>query len=153
MTHPRIGTALAALAAVVLAVAGCSMLNSSTPTKTFTAFWDAAKKKDPAVMKKTLSKGTITMMEKQAKEQNKSVDDLLKDMKIAEDDAKATQAPEVRNEKIDGDNATLEVRRTPKEDEWDKLPFVKEDGEWKIAFDKFVEEMMNKLKEKMPDMH
>jgi hypothetical protein len=152
MNHPRIGTALAALAAVVLAVAGCSMLNSSSPTKTFTAFWEAAKKKDPAAMKKTLSKGSITMLEKQAKEQNKSLDDMLKDTKFDENDA-GDKPPELRNEKIDGDNATLEIRRTPKGDDWDKLPFVKEDGEWKIAFDKFMEEMMNKMKEKMPDMH
>jgi hypothetical protein len=58
--------------------------------------------------------------------------------------------PETRNEKINGDMATLEVKNE-KTDKWDPLPFVKENGEWKIALDKFLEDMMKSLGEKTPD--
>jgi hypothetical protein len=43
--------------------------------------------------------------------------------------------PETRNEKIDGDTATLEVK-DDKKDKWETIHFAKEDGEWKLALDK-----------------
>ena len=70
--------ALCAALAVVLAASACSLLNRSTPTATFKAFYEASKKKDAPGMKKALSKGTLDMFDKLAKEQNKSTDDMLK---------------------------------------------------------------------------
>jgi hypothetical protein len=67
-------------------------------------------------------------MEKAAKAQNKSVDDLLK----ASNDAAPPPATfETRNEKIDGDKATLEVNQDGK-GRWQTVNFVKEDGSWKL---------------------
>jgi hypothetical protein len=43
------------------------------------------------------------------------------------------QIPEVRNEKEDGDNATIEIRSEEPRRGWVRLPFIKENGEWKIA--------------------
>ena len=60
--------ALCAALAVVLAASACSLLNRSTPTATFKAFYEASNKKDVAGMKKTLSKGTLDMFDKLAKE-------------------------------------------------------------------------------------
>src|SRR6476620_478875 len=105
------------------------MHNRSSPTATFKAFFEASKKKDTAAMKKSLSKGTVEMFDKLAKEQNKSTDEMLKGI---DKDSKDEKIPETRNEKITGDTATLEVKND-KTDKWDTLPFVKEDGEWKIA--------------------
>jgi hypothetical protein len=116
------------------------MLNRSSPTATFKAFFEASKKKDSVAMKKSLSKSTVEMFDKLAKEQNKSTDEMLKGL---DKDGKEEKIPETRNEKITGDSATLEVKND-KTDKWDTLPFVKEDGEWKIAFDKFIEDMMIK---------
>ena len=138
--------ALCAALAVVLAVSACSLLSSS-PTATFKAFYEAQKKKDAAGMKKALSKGTLDMFDKLAKAQNKSTDDMLKE--INKDDK--SEKPESRNEKITGDTATLEVKND-KTGKWDPLPFVKENGEWKIALDKFVENMLKDLGEKVPDI-
>ena len=42
--------------------------------------------------------------------------------------------PETRNEKIDGDKATLEFKDTGGDSNWTTAHFVKEDGEWKVAF-------------------
>ena len=140
MKNRRIATLCVALIAAVT-VSACSLLNPSTPTATLKAFYEASKKKDATAMKKTLSKGSLDMFEKQAKEQGKSFDDLLKSDQHTPD-----KMPETRNEKIDGETATLEVKND-QTNKWDTLPFVKEDGEWKIAFDKFIEDMMKGLGE------
>jgi deoxyribodipyrimidine photolyase-like uncharacterized protein len=136
--------ALCAVLVMIFAVSACSLLNSSSPTKTFKAFYEASKKKDVAGMKKSLSKGTVDMFDKLAKEQNKSTDDMLKGL----DATKEEKMPETRNEKITGDTATLEVKNE-KTGKWDTLPFVKEDGEWKIALDKFIENMIKDLGDKL----
>jgi hypothetical protein len=138
-------SALCAALAVILAVSACSLLSGSSPTATFKAFYEASKKKDAAAMKKRLSKGSLDMFDKLAKAQNKSTDDMLKEV---DKDDKSTKAPETRNEKITGDTATLEVKND-KTEKWDTLPFVKEDGEWKIAFDKFLEDMIKGLGDKL----
>ena len=139
--------ALCAAFALVFTVSACNLLGGSTPTATFKAFYDASKKKDVPAMKKTLSKGTLDMFDKLAKEQNKTTDEMLKDV---DKDDKSDKMPETRNEKITGDTATLEVKNE-KTNKWDPLPFVKENGEWKIALDKFLEDMMKSLGDKMPE--
>jgi Domain of unknown function (DUF4878) len=134
----RISNMCVALAVLVLAVSACSLLGGSSPTATFKKFFEASKKKDVAGIRKTLSKGSLEMFDKVAKEQGKTTDDMLKDV---DKDSKSEAMPETRNEKIDGNTATLEVKNE-KTGKWDSLPFVKEDGEWKIAFDKFIENML-----------
>jgi len=129
-----------AIALIVFAFAACKF-NSSSPTKTFGNFFEAQKKKDVEGMKKTLSKGSLAMMEKAAKEQNKTVDKAIMEGFEA---SKTDKQPETRNEKIDGDNATLEVQNDETK-KWDKVYFVKEDSEWKIALDKTIEELFKNL--------
>ena len=133
--------------AIALTASACSMLSHPGPTAAFKAFFEASKKKDVAGIKKGLSKGTIDMLDKLAKEQNKSTDDMLKDV-YKED--KGETLPETRNEKITGDTATLEVKNE-KTSKWETLPFVKEDGDWKIALDKFLQDMMKALADKPPE--
>ena len=132
---------LIVIAAVLVALAGCKF--GSSPTATFKAFWDAQKKKDVAGMKKTLSKGSMAMMEKGAKEQNKTVDQAITEG-FNNPPSKSDKMPEIRNEKIDGNNATLEAQDEETK-KWETVYFVKEDGEWKIALDKTVEEMLKKI--------
>ncbi len=137
--------ALCAALVMIFAVSACSLLNSSSPTKTFKAFFEASKKKDTVAMKKSLSKGSVDMFDKLAKEQKKSTDEILKGI---DKEGKDEKIPETRNEKITGDTATLEVKNE-KSDKWDSLPFVKEEGEWKIALDKFVEDMIKGIGDKL----
>ena len=139
----RLGNVCFALS-LVLAVSACSLFSGSTPTATFKKFFEATKKKDVEGMRKSLSKGSLEMFDKVAKQQNKTTDEILKDVDKENKDEKM---PETRNEKIDGDTATLEVKNE-KTGKWDSLPFVKEDKEWKIAFDKFVENMLKELQNK-----
>src|SRR5438874_8599475 len=87
---------------LMLAVAGCK--SGSSPTATFKAFFEAQQKKDVAGMKKNLSKTSLTIMEKSAKEQNKTVDDAIKEQ-LDNPAAKTDKIPETRNEKINGNEA------------------------------------------------
>ena len=125
----------------VLVVLGCNLWSSS-PTATFKAFFEAQKKKDVEAIKKTLSKASLALLEKGAKAQNKSLETA-----IAEGFASGSsteEMPETRNQKIDGDNATLEVQDTSTK-KWETMYFVKEDGGWKVALDKTMEELLKKL--------
>src|SRR5262245_26965293 len=101
----------------------CKFGFGSSPTATFKAFYEAQKNKDAAGLKKTLSKSSVTMMEKAAKEENKTFDEALKEG-FNDPAFKSQQIPETRNEKIDGDSATLEVQ-DEKSKKWEKMYFVK----------------------------
>jgi hypothetical protein len=80
------------------------------------------------------SKGTMTMMEAEAKRKDTTLAAVMKEgLEQAGKDI-PDAVPETRNEKIDGDKATLEINDV-KKGKWETLNFVREDGEWKLAFD------------------
>ena len=125
------------IAIFALAFMACQSATPNTsPTEVFKAQSEAQKKKDGATMKSNLSKVSLEMIGKAAKAQNKSVEEVLV-MELP--GVKVPQTFEYRNEKIEGDSATVEVK-TELSDEWAKVPFVKEDGRWKLSLDKLIEE-------------
>lgn len=107
---------------------------AATPTAAFTAYYEAIKRKDVEAVRSLFSKGTLSMMEERAKRSNTTVDEVMK--RGLEEASKEIPAavPETRNEKIDGDKATLEAK-DDKKGSWETLRFAREDGQWKIAFD------------------
>jgi hypothetical protein len=133
MKRLKIVALIVCAVAIALAIGACKKGAGSSPTATFRAFYEASKKKDVASAKQMFSKHTLELFEIQAKMQNKSVDEMLK--AGVEQKPVPDKMPEMRNEKINGDEATLEIR-DDQNDKWDTLPFVKEDGQWKIALDK-----------------
>lgn len=104
---------------------------AKSPTETMVAFVEALKKNDNAVIKNILSKSALAELEKAAAMDNKTLDEMITDGKDLSDE----KMPEMKNEKIDGDSATLEVE-DERSKKWQTVPFVKEDGIWKIALDK-----------------
>jgi len=128
-----------ALAVVALAVCisgtACNRLGSS-PTATLKAYFEALQKKDATALKKTLSKGTLEMFEQFAKAQTppKTLDEALQTGLASTTTTDSNKMPETRNEKVEGEKATLEVKNE-KTGAWETVPFIKEDGDWKIAFD------------------
>lgn len=133
------------VAALAFALVGCSQLMNlvqpKSPTQTMKNFVEASQKRDVEAIKKSLSSGSLKMMEGVAKMQGKTLDETIKEGDTGGNDFK--ELPEMRNEKIEGDSATLEVKND-KTGEWDTLYFVKETDEWKIALDKSIEEMFKK---------
>ncbi|MGI8495580.1 MAG: nuclear transport factor 2 family protein [Pyrinomonadaceae bacterium] len=107
------------------------------PTEVLKKFVEASMKKDPEAIKQTLSSGTLKMIQESAQKQNTTVEELLK----KDDPTALKEMPETRNETVEGDTATVEVKNKAGDD-WDKIPFVKEEGKWKIALDKFMQDLM-----------
>lgn len=120
-------TLAVALIALFFILPGCGKADTS-PTATAKVYYEAAKNKDVAAMKSLMSKKLLEQLDKAVKAQNKSLDDMLRE------NAEAEPPPptlETRNEKIDGDKASLEVNQDGK-GRWQPINFVKEDGAWKI---------------------
>jgi hypothetical protein len=105
-----------------------SAYDLSSPTKTFTSFYEAAKKKDATGIRSVLSKDDLAEMERIAKEQKTTMDDSFKPFY---QDVPA-QLNEMRNEQINGEKATLEIKESER-GAWETINFVKEDGQWKIT--------------------
>lgn len=136
------------MAALVCALffIGCGVTGKTgrTPTETLKALNEASKKKDPAEIKKLLSKGTLVLLENAATAANTSSDELLK----KEDGAPFRELPEIRGEKIEGDTATVTVKNDVTGGD-ENIPLVKEEGEWKVALDKYLEDLKKRLDEDM----
>src|SRR5437763_2717760 len=133
MKVQRTITLTLALALVALGAVACGGGNS-TPTKAFQTFYNGIKNKDVKSLKAVMPKEMLDAGEKRAKEQNKTLDDMLKEQLDKGGMPKMPdKMPETRNETIatDGKTATLEVK-DPESDKWGSVTFVKEDDGWKI---------------------
>jgi len=129
--------------AVALAVAsGCSPAKVATPIETFKTYTKAIKAKDTTTMKVLLSAATIKMHEKEAKAQGLTVDDIVKRQTLFSENQKEVA---FRDEKIDGDKATLQVKSPS--GSWVTVPFLREDGVWKIDSAGAAEQMMKDIDE------
>ena len=89
-------------------------------------------------MKLLLSRETMNMHELEAQAQNVNVDEIVKRETLFTENQKTVK---LRNEKIDGDLATLEVENSY--GAWETVPFSKEDGVWKIDKKGFAQRLMD----------
>ena len=113
-----------------------------TPLETFKTYTLAIKKKDAAMMKSLLSKNSLEMAQKEAQAQNVSLDEIIQRETLFSGDQTTV---EYRNEKITGEKAQIEVKDFS--DLWNTVYFVKEDGRWKIAKERFAEEIDKQIEE------
>ncbi len=132
------------LTVFLAAASGCSSEKPATsPAETLKAYVAAQQKGDIEGMKRLLSRGSIAFIETNAKIQNRSVDDILRE----ETKVKIPNLPVTRNEKIEGETATVEVRDDAT-GQFDLVyPFVREEGTWKLARDKQIEAILKKANE------
>ena len=93
-------------------------------------------------MKLLLSNATIKMHEKEAKAQGLTVDDIVKRETLFSENQKSV---EYRNEKIDGEKATLQVKNSY--GSWETVPFVREDGVWKIDKQGYADQMLKEIED------
>jgi hypothetical protein len=115
------------LSLALTALAAACQGAGSSPTATYKAAYDAVKKKDTAAFKKLITKKDLQEIEDEAKGANKTSDEMLKEVM---DTFKLPGSAESKDEKIDGEKATLQVKND--KDQWDTVNFVKEDGQWKM---------------------
>lgn len=94
-------------------------------------------------MKLLLSSESLKMHERQAKSQNVTVDEIVKRETLFSSEQTSVK---FRNEKIEGDKATLEVENSSAI--WETVPFIKEEGVWKIdkigIADRFADDVEKK---------
>jgi hypothetical protein len=114
----------------------------ATPLETFKTYTKAIKKKDITTMKLLLSRETLKMHAEEAKSQGVTVDDIVKRETLFGENQTSV---EFRNEKIDGDKATLEVK--DQMGFWQTVRFVLEDGEWKIDKKSSADQLMQEIEE------
>ncbi len=111
-----------------------------SPTEVFKAMSAASAKKDPDGIKKHFTKETLKLFDQVAADQGKTVDQILREP----NGAPFPVLPDIGEEKITGQTATLEIG-DPETDSATRLPFVIEDGEWKIAMDVYLNEIEDVL--------
>jgi hypothetical protein len=109
----------------------------STPLETLKAYTTAIKKKDPTTMKLLLSDASIKMAEQEARAQNVTLDEIVKRETLFSENQTDVF---FRNEKIDGDRATIEMKDSF--DKWNTVPFIREEGIWKIDKQGIANQMM-----------
>jgi hypothetical protein len=127
-----------------LACAGES--KPSTPLETLKAYTTAIKKKDTTTMKLLLSKDSIKMAEQEAKAQNVTLDEVVKRETLFNE---SQSTVEFRNEKIDGDKATIEMKDSTSS--WNTVPFVREEGSWKIDKQGIANQMMMDIEQRLKE--
>jgi len=109
----------------------------STPFNTLEDYTKAIKKKYTTTMKVLLSVTSIKMAEQEARAQNVTLDEIVKRETLFNE----TQSRvEFRNEKIDGERATIEMKNSF--NSWNTVPFVREEGIWKIDKQGVANQMM-----------
>ncbi|HEX8846787.1 MAG TPA: nuclear transport factor 2 family protein [Pyrinomonadaceae bacterium] len=125
-----------AVALIVFGAMACGSKNS-TPTKALQTFLAAAKNKDVAALKSVMPKEFLEMGEQRAKAQNKTLDDMLKQL-LESGNTRAPSKMETRNEIIapDGKTATVEVKGDS--EQWETFYLLKEDDGWKIDYRKLM---------------
>lgn len=91
-------------------------------------------------MKLLLSADTIKMLEQEAKSQGETLDEVVKRETLFSESQKTI---EFRNERIEGDKATLELKNSF--GSWETVPFVLESGQWKIDKKGYADRLMQDI--------
>jgi len=105
-------------------------VKAQTPTEAYQMLYAAVKAKDSEKIKQLMSQGSLGLAGMQASMQKKSLEQVLENGLVA-----PTLAPsitEIRDERVKDNFGRIEVRNE-QEKKWEDLPFILEDGGWKLA--------------------
>jgi Domain of unknown function (DUF4878) len=134
---------VAALVACTIFITSCGGGAGNDPKATLVAFFDAMSKKDFTAAKKLATKDSEAMFSMMEMAMKMGGD------KEADTDKFDKAKMEFGEAKIDGDKAVISVKQKG-ETESANFPLKKEDGTWKVAFDKsLMTSNMDKIKDKM----
>ena len=101
-----------------------------SPTTAYKRLFKAVKSKDTEAIKAEMTVKSLEFAKMAAGRNNTPIE------KVFENGFTATtmspNMPEIREERIDGDMGAVEVYNT-KDSRWEDLPFIREDGKWKLA--------------------
>lgn len=113
-----------------------------TPLDTYKSYTQAIKKKDITTMKLLLSESSRKMHEAEARAKGITLDEVMRTERLFTENQKEAL---YRNEKIEGEKATLEVKNS--EGKWETVPFVFEEGLWKIDKQGYADQLADDILE------
>lgn len=87
------------------------------------------------------------MHEQEAKSQNLTLDDIVRRETLFSEGQKTV---EFRNQKIEGETATLEVKNSF--GSWETVPFVREEEEWKIDKKGYADRLLQEIQQSNQQM-
>jgi hypothetical protein len=131
--------AVFAFAALSLTVAACRSSSSSTtpasgnaqtPTDAYKMLFAAVKSKNTEEIKKMLSANTQMLAEFQASRSNQPLEKVYANGFT--ETTFSANLPQIRDERVNENFGAVEVWNE-KSRRWEDLPFIKEDGAWKLA--------------------
>ena len=131
---------------IAFLLGACAEDEPASPLKTLQTYQKAMKAKDTTTMKLLLTADSIKMLEQEAKSQGSTVDDVVKRETLFGESQKTI---EFRNQNVQGETATIEVKNTF--GQWDTVPFRFEDGQWKIDKKGFADRLMQDIMRQQND--
>ena len=105
-------------------------VKTSSPTEAYKMLYAAVKAKDKDKIRQLVSKSSMGLAQMSAAQQKIDVDKFLENGFTATNFSPTL--PEIRDERIKDNFGAVEVYNS-KENRWEDLPFVYEDGSWKLA--------------------
>lgn len=105
--------------------------NGDTPSEAYKRLFAAVKTGSPEAVRAEITKKTYEFAATTAKQMGKTADDQLKYGMTAT--TYAESLPPIRDERIKDNMAAVEVWNA-KDSRWEDLPFMIEDGKWKLAY-------------------
>lgn len=101
-----------------------------TPTEAYKSLYNAVKSKNTENIKANLSKATVEFATGVADMQKKTPDEMFKNGMVQS--TLAETLPPMRNERVKDNMGAVEVQT--RDGSWEDVPFVLEDGRWKMAW-------------------
>jgi hypothetical protein len=103
---------------------------AKTPTEAYKLLYEYVKAKNTEAIKSMMTKNTILFAEGQAARTNSPIEKVFENGFTGSTFSETL--PEIRDERVKENMAALEVKNV-KENRWEDLPFMLEDGGWKLA--------------------
>lgn len=131
----RIVSLFLLLSVTFAAMTGCDApaaagSSSDSPTNAYKRLFNAVKAKNTDAIKAEMTEKTIQFAEMVSARQNTPIEKVFENGFTAT--TFATSMPQIRDERIADDMGAVEVWNS-KETKWEDLPFIKENGAWKLA--------------------
>jgi hypothetical protein len=105
-------------------------VKAQSPTEAYKMLYAAVKAKDTNAIKQFMSKSSMGLAQVNAERQKISIEKSLENGLVAP--TLSDTLTEIRDERVKGNIGAIEVFNQ-KDNRWEELPFILEDGGWKLA--------------------
>ena len=118
------------VALAVIAIGFACGVGADSPTESYKRLYAAVKSKDTEAIKKQLTKKTLNFGVMSSERYNKTLEQAYENGFT--DTTFSESLPTIRDERVKDNMGAIEVWNS-KNSVWEDLPFINEDGAWKLA--------------------